>query len=197
VSAAESVTFAAFPVFGRYGAPLETTGRIPAQFRAGDSCRNVPGTPGRSGRCSNHSSCQTWRPRISVLQDKRPSFICRRLRGSDTLLAPHIDTANQRVLSQRELCQEAFLATTESLLSPWTRRVPNLSWKRRPCSEGSGVRLCPSPALRMTDFEVSGAEHACTLLPGAPVHCRHCGAPNRLRHDEICLRRADMDHCKA
>jgi hypothetical protein len=117
--------------------------------------------------------------------------------ASDTLLAPHIDTANQTVLSQRERCQEAFFATVESLLSRWTRRVPNQSWKCPPCSEGSGVRSYPSPALMMTDFEVSGAEHACTLLPGATVRCRHCGAPNRLGHDEICLRRAPKDHCKA
>jgi hypothetical protein len=45
--------------------------------------------------------------------------------ASDTLLAPlldqDIDTANQTVLSQRERCQEAFLA------SPWTRTVLNQS----------------------------------------------------------------------
>jgi hypothetical protein len=46
-----------------------------------------------------------------------------------------------------------------------------------------------SPALRLTDFEVSAALHARTLLPGAATHCRHSGAPNQLGHDEICLRR--------
>jgi hypothetical protein len=47
-----------------------------------------------------------------------------------------------------------------------------------------------SPALRLTDFDVSAALHAGTLLPGAAVQCRHCGAPDQLGHDEICLTRA-------
>jgi hypothetical protein len=47
-----------------------------------------------------------------------------------------------------------------------------------------------SPALRLSDFEVSAALHARTLHPGAATHCRHCGAPNQLGHEEICLRRA-------
>jgi hypothetical protein len=47
-----------------------------------------------------------------------------------------------------------------------------------------------SPALRLSDFEVSAALHARTLLPGAATHCRHCGALDQLGHDEICPRRA-------
>jgi hypothetical protein len=47
-----------------------------------------------------------------------------------------------------------------------------------------------SPALRLTDFEVSVALHARTLLPGAATHCRHCGSRNQLGHNEICIRRA-------
>jgi hypothetical protein len=47
-----------------------------------------------------------------------------------------------------------------------------------------------SPALRLSDFEVWAALHSRSLLPGAATHCRHCGAPNQLGHDERCLRRA-------
>jgi hypothetical protein len=47
-----------------------------------------------------------------------------------------------------------------------------------------------SPAFRLSDFEVSAALHARTLLPGAASHCRHCAAPNQRVHDEICCRRA-------
>jgi hypothetical protein len=60
---------------------------------------------------------------------------------------------------------------------------------RPPCWEWRSV-IPFSPALRLTDFEVSGALHARTLLPGAVLHCRHCGAVNRQGHDEICSRRA-------
>jgi hypothetical protein len=52
--------------------------------------------------------------------------------ASVTLLAPLLDQdtdiTNQTVLSQRERCQEAFLATRDShSLSPWTCTVPNQS----------------------------------------------------------------------
>jgi hypothetical protein len=47
-----------------------------------------------------------------------------------------------------------------------------------------------SPALRLSDFEVSAALHARTLLLGAATHYRHCGSRNQLGHEEICLWRA-------
>ncbi|GFZ44382.1 hypothetical protein JCM24511_02104 [Saitozyma sp. JCM 24511] len=108
-----------------------------------------------------------------------------------TLLDQDIDTANQTVLSQRERCQAAFLSTRDSLLESLD-----------PQSAKSVIEACSllgrnwlsvisfSPTLRLTDFEVTAALHARTLLPGASTHCRHCGAPNQLGHDEICHRRA-------
>jgi hypothetical protein len=68
------------------------------------------------------------------------------------LLDQDIDTANQTVLSQRERCQEEFLATRDSLLES----------------------LDPQSAKSVV--EASAALHARTLLPGAALHCRHCGA---------------------
>jgi hypothetical protein len=115
--------------------------------------------------------------------------------ASDTLLAPLLDqdndTANQTVLSQRERCQEAFLATRDSLLQSLDPHSAKSVVEASSLLGRKWLSVTPfSPALRLSDFEVSAALHARTLLPGAATHCRHCGAPNQLGHDEICLRRA-------
>ncbi|GFZ50354.1 hypothetical protein JCM24511_08111, partial [Saitozyma sp. JCM 24511] len=103
--------------------------------------------------------------------------------ASDTLLAPLLDqdinTANQTVLSQRERCQEAFLATRDSLLESLD-----------PHSVKSVIEASSLLRRKWLDFDVSAALHARTLLPGAATHCRHCGVQNQLGHDKICHRRA-------
>jgi hypothetical protein len=72
----------------------------------------------------------------------------------------------------------------------WMPRQPNQSSKHPPCWAESGSFIPFFSALRLTDFELSAALHARTLLPGSATHCRHCGASNRLRYDEICNQRA-------
>lgn len=115
--------------------------------------------------------------------------------ASDTLLAPLLDqdtdTTNQTVLSQRERCQEAFLAARDSLLESLDPRSAKSLIEASSLLGRKWLSVIPfSAALRLSDFDVSAALHARTLLPGAATHCRHCGAPNQLGHDEICLRRA-------
>jgi hypothetical protein len=115
--------------------------------------------------------------------------------ASDSLLAPlldqDIDAANQAVLSQRERCQAAFLATRDSLLESLDPQSAKSVIEASSLLGRKWLSVIPfSPALRLSDFEVSAALHARTLLPGAATHCRHCGAQNQQGHDEICLRRA-------
>jgi hypothetical protein len=99
--------------------------------------------------------------------------------------------ANQTVLSQRKRCQEAFLATRDSLLESLDLYSAKSVIEASSLLGRKWLSVIPfSPALRLTDFEVSAALHARTLLPGATSHCRHCGAQNQLGHDETCLRRA-------
>jgi hypothetical protein len=115
--------------------------------------------------------------------------------ASDSLLAPLLDqdtdTANQTVLSQQERCQEAFLASRDSLFESMD---PQSAKSVIEASSLLGRKwlsvISFSPALRLNDFEVSAALHAQTLLPWAETHYRHCGAPNHLGHDELRDRRA-------
>jgi hypothetical protein len=108
-----------------------------------------------------------------------------------SLLDLDIDTANQTVLSQRERCQEAFLATRDSLLESLDPQSAKSVTEASSLLGREWLSVIPfSPALRLSDFEVSAALHAQALLPGAATHRRHCGAPNQLGHDGICLRRA-------
>ncbi|GFZ44347.1 hypothetical protein JCM24511_02069 [Saitozyma sp. JCM 24511] len=115
--------------------------------------------------------------------------------ASDTLLAPlldqYTDTTNQTVLPQQERCQEAFLAARDSLLESLDPHSAKSVIEASSLLGRKWLSVIPfSPALRLSDFEVSAGLHARTLPPGAVTRCRHCGAPNQLGHDEICLRRA-------
>jgi hypothetical protein len=93
------------------------------------------------------------------------------------LLDQDIDTANQTVLSQRERCQEEFLATRDSLLESLDPQSAKSVVEASSLLGRKWLSVIPfSPALRLTDLEVSAALHARTLLPGAALHCRHCGA---------------------
>jgi hypothetical protein len=115
--------------------------------------------------------------------------------ASDTFLAPLLDqdtdNANQAVLSRRERCQEAFLSNRDSLLESLDPHSAKSVIEASSLLRRKWLSVIPfSPALRLSDFEVSAALHARTLLPGAATHCRHYGALHQLGHDEICLRRA-------
>jgi hypothetical protein len=132
---------------------------------------------------------------ILSLQTCAPRAFAAASEASDTLLAPLLghdtDTANQTILSQRERCQEAFLASRDSLFEFLDPRSAKSVIEAASLFGRKALSVIPfSPALRLSDFEVSAALHSRTLLPGAATHCRHCGAVNRHGHDEICLRRA-------
>jgi hypothetical protein len=104
-------------------------------------------------------SVKTWAPLAFAASSE----------ASDTLLAPLLDqdtdTANHTVLSQPERCQEAFVATRDSLLESLD-----------PQSAKSVIAACSllgrkwlpvipfSPALRLSDFKVSAALHTRTLV---------------------------------
>jgi hypothetical protein len=149
VLTAEPATFAAFPACRRLGTPLGTTGRVPGQFRAQDPHRSVSSTVLGHRQCPYCPTGQTRWPGHLILQDMRPSRICRASEASDTLLAPlldqDIDTVHQTVLSQRERCQEAFLATRDSLLESLDPQSAKSVIEASSCLEESGSRSYPSP----------------------------------------------------
>jgi hypothetical protein len=100
-------------------------------------------------------------------------------------------TTNRTVLSQRERCQEAFLATRDSLLESLDPQSAQSVIEASSLLGRKWLSVIPfSAALSLSDCQVSEAPHARTLLPGAATHYRHCGALNQPGHDEICLRRA-------
>jgi hypothetical protein len=72
------------------------------------------------------------------------------------LLDQDIDTANQTVLSQRERCQEEFLATRDSLLESLDPQSAKSVVEASSLLGRKWLSVIPfSPALRLTDLEVS------------------------------------------
>jgi hypothetical protein len=173
VSTAEPVTPAAFPALRRLRTPLGTTGRVPGQFREQDPRRSVPGKS-----LAVENAIITLPVKLSGLgilsfHTCAPLSLAAASEASDTLLSSlldqEIDKANQTVLSQRERCQEAFLAARDFLLES----VDPQSAKS--VIEGSSLLgrkslsvISFSPAFRLTDLEVSAALHTralCCLRP--------------------------------
>jgi hypothetical protein len=113
--------------------------------------------------------------------------------ASDALLGPLLGLAtdSQVITSQQERCQEVFLATRDALFESLNPQEAKSVAEASSLLGRKWLSVIPfSPTLRLTDFEVSAALHARTLLPGSASHCRHCGSPNHLGHHEVCQQRA-------
>jgi hypothetical protein len=180
VSTAEPATPAAIPSLKRLGASLGTTGLVSGRIRAEDPCRISPGTFPGCIQC--HIALQVKLGGLGILSFKICApFPYAPASEADTLISPLLDqdtdTTNQTVLSQRERCQEAFLATRDSLLESLDPQSAKSVIEASFLLRKKWLSVIPFfPALRLTDFEVSAALHARTLLPGGTTHCRHCGA---------------------
>jgi hypothetical protein len=94
-------------------------------------------------------------------------------------------------LADKNDAKKSFKRAGSQSSSPSTHKAPKSRIEASSLLGRKWLSVIPfSPVLRLTDFEVSAALHAGTLLPGVALHCRHCGPPNQLGHDEVCLRTA-------
>lgn len=126
---------------------------------------------------------QTRWHRRHILQDLCPSPISAASEAAPLLRPQH--RHNHRQYSHNVNDARKPSKRAESSSSSRSAQSANRSYRHRLYLEGKWLSVKPlSPALRLTDSEVSAALHIRTVFPGAATQCRHRGSRDQPGHDE-------------